>query len=199
MSRYIVHRLRNNIRLTGLTGLTSLTSPAVTLDGVKLAKSVVVLITTLVAMLVFTEPAHAYVGPGAGFAVVGSLGVIFVTFFLALVAILTWPFRTAWRFVRVRQLRRRTGTKRVIILGLDGMDPKLIRQWMAEGHMPNFKKLSETGTFSNLASTIPPISPVAWASFTTGVEPARHNIFDFLNRDMKSGMPILSSTACIPS
>jgi predicted AlkP superfamily phosphohydrolase/phosphomutase len=181
MSRYIVRSPEGN-HLSGRTP----------------AKYGGIVFAILVALLTFTESAQAYVGPGAGFAVVGSLGVIFVTFFLALVAILTWPFRAAWRFIRVRQLRKRTSTKRVIILGLDGMDPKLIRQWMAEGHMPHFKKLAETGTFSNLASTIPPISPVAWASFTTGVEPAGHNIFDFLNRDMKSGMPVLSSTDIRP-
>ena len=157
-----------------------------------------VVVTAIIALMTLSQPAEAYVGPGAGFAVVGSLGVIFVTFFLALIAILTWPFRAVWHFFRMRQVRRRTDTKRVIILGLDGMDPKLIRQWMAEGYMPNFKKLSETGTFSNIASTIPPISPVAWASFSTGVDPSGHNIFDFLNRDLKSGMPVLSSTDIRP-
>jgi len=145
-----------------------------------------------------SSPAAAYVGPGAGFAVVGSLGVIFVTFFLALIAILTWPFRAVWRFIRIRQLRKPTDTKRVIILGLDGMDPGLLSRWINAGHLPNFKRLAEAGAMAPLASTVPPISPVAWSSYATGTDPSRHNIFDFLNRDLKSGLPVLSSTDIKP-
>ena len=142
--------------------------------------------------------AEAYVGPGAGFAVVGSLGIIFVTFVLAFFAILTWPFRAAWRAIRIHQLRRKTDIKKVIVLGLDGLDPKLLKRWMDEGHLPNLKRLSEEGCFSPLASSVPPISPVAWSTYATGVDPSKHNIFDFLNRDLKSGMPLLSSTDIRP-
>ncbi len=153
---------------------------------------------TILLLTCLTTPALAYVGPGAGFAVVGSLGVIFVTFFLALIAILTWPFRAVWRFIRIRQIRKSTSTKRVIILGLDGMDPALLSKWMNEGHLPNFKKLADSGTYTPLASSVPPISPVAWSSYATGTDPSRHNIFDFLNRDLKSGLPVLSSTDIKP-
>ncbi|MCK4304102.1 MAG: alkaline phosphatase family protein [Candidatus Eisenbacteria sp.] len=138
--------------------------------------------------------AQAYVGPGAGFAVVGSLAVVLVTFILAFIAILTWPFRAVWRAIRIRHLRRSTDTKRVIILGLDGLDPVLLRRWMDDGQLPNFKRLAEQGTFRSLASSVPPISPVAWSTFATGVDASRHNIFDFLNRDLKSYLPVLSST-----
>lgn len=142
--------------------------------------------------------AAAYVGPGAGFAVVGSLGIIFVTFILAFFAILTWPFRAAYRAIRVRQLRKKTDIKKVIVLGLDGLDPKLLKRWMDEGHLPNLKKLADEGSFSPMASSVPPISPVAWSTYATGVDPSKHNIFDFLNRDLKSGMPVLSSTDIRP-
>lgn len=139
-------------------------------------------------------PAAAYIGPGAGFALATSVGVIFFTVFIALAAILTWPFRMLWRLVR-RPARPRAKIRRLIFLGLDGQDPKLTDRWMAEGKLPNFQKLAELGCYHRLRSTYPSISPVAWSSFATGVEPAKHNIFDFLSRDHRTYLPLLSSTS----
>ena len=82
--------------------------------------------------------------------------------------------------------------KRVIILGFDGMDPKLTEQWMEEGLLPNFKKLRETGDFKPLRTSIPPQSPVAWAEFVTGLNPGGHNIYDFIARDPSTYLPYLS-------
>jgi predicted AlkP superfamily phosphohydrolase/phosphomutase len=65
---------------------------------------------------------------------------------------------------------------------------------MKEGKLPNFEKLASQGSFVPLLTTCPSMSPVAWSSFATGVDPSRHNIFDFLNRDLNSYLPILSST-----
>ncbi|MBD3235999.1 MAG: nucleotide pyrophosphatase [Candidatus Eisenbacteria bacterium] len=150
------------------------------------------------AVLCLPSLAQAYVGPGAGFAVVGSLGILFVTFFLALIAIVTWPFRAVYRTIRKRTLRRKTTTKRVIILGLDGLDPVLMKRWMKAGHLPNFQKLAEQGTFTPLATAFPAMSPVAWSTFATGVDASKHNIFDFLNRDLRTHLPLLSSTEIRP-
>ena len=50
------------------------------------------------------------------------------------------------------------------------------------------------GCYSRLRTTYPALSPVAWSSFATGTNPARHNIFDFLNRDRRTYLPLLSST-----
>jgi predicted AlkP superfamily phosphohydrolase/phosphomutase len=65
---------------------------------------------------------------------------------------------------------------------------------MAEGRMPNLSKLAEEGHFSPLATACPSISPVAWSTYTTGVDASRHNIYDFLTRDPCSYMPALSSS-----
>ena len=86
---------------------------------------------------------------------------------------------------------RRAG-QRVFVLGFDGMDPTLARQYMAEGKLPNLKRLSETGTFAKLETTQPSESPVAWSSFATGVNPGKHNIYDFLVRDFQTYMPDLA-------
>ncbi|MEJ2338811.1 MAG: alkaline phosphatase family protein, partial [Gemmatimonadales bacterium] len=47
--------------------------------------------------------------------------------------------------------------------------------------------------YHRLATTFPSISPVAWSSFATGAHPAKHNIFDFLDRDRRTYLPQLSS------
>ncbi|HET7618820.1 MAG TPA: alkaline phosphatase family protein [Vicinamibacterales bacterium] len=79
--------------------------------------------------------------------------------------------------------------QRVFVLGFDGMDPTLARRWMDEGKLPNLKKLADEGTFRTLGSTQPSESPTAWSSFATGVNPGKHNIYDFLIRDFQTYAP----------
>lgn len=72
---------------------------------------------------------------------------------------------------------------KVIILGFDGMDPKIVDTLISEGKLPTFQRLKEAGYYSELETTIPPQSPVAWASFATGKNPSEHGIFDFISRN----------------
>jgi predicted AlkP superfamily phosphohydrolase/phosphomutase len=83
-------------------------------------------------------------------------------------------------------------TTQIVILGFDGADPKLAAKWMAEGHLPNLKHLAQTGTFQPLGTTNPPESPVAWATFATGLNPGGTGIFDFLRRDPQTYLPELA-------
>ena len=99
----------------------------------------------------------------------------------------------AWQIVRRRQGFRNARVKKLIFLGLDGLDPRLTEQFMAEGKLPNLSRLKQAGGFRRLRTTFPALSPVAWSTFATGVNPAKHNIFDFLNRNLKSYVPELSS------
>jgi predicted AlkP superfamily phosphohydrolase/phosphomutase len=138
--------------------------------------------------------AHAYIGPGAGFAFAGSMLVLLVTFVLALVIILTWPFRLFIRLITVGNPYKAATAKRVVILGLDGMDPGLATRYMREGRLPNFLKLAERGVFRPLDTSVPSMSPVAWSTFATGVDASRHCIYDFLTRDPCTYAPVLSST-----
>lgn len=78
---------------------------------------------------------------------------------------------------------------RVVVLGFDGADAKLAAQWMDEGKLPNLAKLRSEGTFSPLRSTIPSQTPVSWSTFSTGLNPGRHSIFDFLKRDTATYRP----------
>jgi predicted AlkP superfamily phosphohydrolase/phosphomutase len=144
-------------------------------------------------LVVAATPAHAYIGPGAGFALLSSFLVVFTTIILAVLSILTWPFRTLWRAMR-RQSRARPWIKRLVIVGFDGKDPALTDRLMAEGKLPNLARLAERGCYHRLRTTYPSISPAAWSSFGTGVHPAKHRIFDFLERDQKTYLPVLSST-----
>ncbi len=135
----------------------------------------------------------SYVGPGAGFAFLGSFLSLLTGFFLGAFSLLSWPFRIVWRMVRRRGGFRNAKVKKVIFLGMDGLDPKLAERFMAEGKLPNLSRLREQGSYSRLRTTFPALSPVAWSTFATGVNPARHNIFDFLNRNTKSYVPELAA------
>ncbi|KQC14196.1 MAG: hypothetical protein APR56_04310 [Methanosaeta sp. SDB] len=88
--------------------------------------------------------------------------------------------------------------KKVIVLAIDGMDPRIVQSMMDRGELPHFKKLAEMGGFKNPWSSIPPQSPVAWANFITGQNPGGHAIFDFIHRDPANYMPFLSLTETIP-
>lgn len=94
--------------------------------------------------------------------------------------------------------KMRDMNEKVIVIGFDGMDPKLLREYMGEGVLPNFKKLSEQGTFVPLGTTNPPESPVAWASFQTGGNPGVHNIYDFLTRSTETYLPNLGMVVQTP-
>lgn len=138
-------------------------------------------------------PLGAYVGPGAGFAFLSSFLVLFLTFLMALFTFLSWPFRFLWKVIRGQRAYRKSSIDRLVILGLDGMEPTLAEKFMAEGKLPNLARLKKEGSYARLRTTTPAISPVAWSSFMTGSEPSKHNIFDFLSRDPRTYLPDLSS------
>ncbi len=147
----------------------------------------------LALLLSFAIPLSAYIGPGAGFAFLSSFLVLFLTFFLAIFSFLSWPFRFLLRMIRGQKAYKKSHINRLIVLGLDGMDPVLIEKYTSEGKLPHLSDLAQKGSYQKLETTIPSISPVAWSSFMTGCHPAKHNIFDFLSRDPKTYLPDLSS------
>ena len=80
---------------------------------------------------------------------------------------------------------------KIVILGFDGMDPDLVQRWVAGGRLPNLKRLITEGGLYPLTTTHSAESPTAWASFATGVNPGKHNIYDFLVRDTSTYLPDL--------
>lgn len=154
----------------------------------------------LLMLLPASVPLFAYVGPGAGFAFAGSFLFIFAAFFLAFFNFLTFPIRALIRFLKRFKTLRHARYKRVIVIGFDGMDYNRLSKFMKEGKsFPNFEKLAREGTFAPLWSTEPPISPVAWSTFSTGVNPGKHNIFDFLTTDRHTYMPRMSGSDIMPA
>ena len=149
---------------------------------------VFVILTLLVAPLL-----NAYIGPGAGFAFLSSFLVLFLTFFLAVFSFLSWPFRFLIRLIKGQKAYKKSHINKLIVLGLDGMDPVLVEKFMSQGKLPHLSKLAKQGSYAKLETTIPSISPVAWSSFMTGCHPAKHNIFDFLSRNANTYLPDLSS------
>lgn len=133
----------------------------------------------------------AYIGPGAGFAFAGSVLSVVLAFLAALGSFCILPFRMLLRAFRGKQGYRKAKVGRLIFVGLDGLDAQLTERYMEMGLLPNLVRLKETGSYSRLRTTYPALSPVAWSTFATGVSPAKHNIFDFLNRSLKSYAPEL--------
>jgi len=90
--------------------------------------------------------------------------------------------------------RAQTGTPpNVVVLGIDGMDPRLLEGFVARGLMPHFARLMQEGNYRHLGTSTPPQSPVAWSNFITGMDPGGHGIFDFIHRNPKTYAPLFSA------
>jgi predicted AlkP superfamily phosphohydrolase/phosphomutase len=70
-------------------------------------------------------------------------------------------------------------SEKVIVVGLDGATFDLLLPWIEEGILPAMAKIMKEGVWGTLESTIPPLTPPAWASFITGTNPGKHGIYDF--------------------
>ncbi len=71
---------------------------------------------------------------------------------------------------------------RVVIIGLDGATWDLLDPWMEAGDLPNLKAFRDGAVYGEMNSVIPYLSPPAWTSAVTGVNPGRHGIYDFQRR-----------------
>jgi predicted AlkP superfamily phosphohydrolase/phosphomutase/tetratricopeptide (TPR) repeat protein len=72
---------------------------------------------------------------------------------------------------------------RVLVLGLDGLDPRAVDLLVAEGKLPNFAKLKREGASGTLKSRQPLLSPVVWTTVATGKLPEQHGIGHFVALD----------------
>jgi predicted AlkP superfamily phosphohydrolase/phosphomutase len=145
-------------------------------------------------LLVAPATAHAYIGPGAGFALVSSFLTLIVAFVTALLALLVYPVRALVRRARRKRVPRAARFRKVIVLGLDGLEPTIVERMLAEGRLPHLQRMRERGGYARLGTSTPALSPVAWSTFATGCDSSRHGIWDFLTRDRNSYLPRLSSS-----
>jgi hypothetical protein len=101
----------------------------------------------------------AYIGPGAGFAFLGSFLSLLSGIVLSAASLLALPFRMLWRLARRRQGFKKAQVRRVIFLGLDGLDPRLTDKYLAEGKLPHLAKLRDQGSYHRLRTTFPHCRP----------------------------------------
>lgn len=82
------------------------------------------------------------------------------------------------------RLKTKKGSRRrVLVISLDGTPFTFMQRMISEGRMPNLAKLTASGAFKRMNSVYPTVSSVAWSSFMTGQNPAKHGIFGFVDRD----------------
>jgi len=77
-------------------------------------------------------------------------------------------------------------TDKLIVVGVDGMDPRLTKKYLDMGLMPNTKKLCELGSAREdlvLLGGLPTVTPPMWTTLSTGANPSTHGITDFFNQD----------------
>ncbi len=86
------------------------------------------------------------------------------------------------------------GRKRLIVLGIDGMDPATVDLLMSEGKLPNFAKLRQQGAYGRLLSQKPILSPIIWTTIATGKSPREHKIghFTAINESSGERLPVTS-------
>ena len=79
--------------------------------------------------------------------------------------------------------------ERVILIGVDGGDGRLVEQYMDEGRLPNMARLREQGSFARLGTQVPNESPTAWAALNSGRNPGETGVAGFIRRNLPGGMP----------
>jgi predicted AlkP superfamily phosphohydrolase/phosphomutase len=79
-----------------------------------------------------------------------------------------------------RQQRR----PRVAVVALDGVPHTFVQRLFAAGELPNLRAIAEAGPMVQMDTAVPNVSSVAWASFMTGTNPGKHNIYGFLDRHL---------------
>src|SRR5437868_13910998 len=83
---------------------------------------------------------------------------------------------------------------KVIVVGLDGLEPSIVERMLERNELPNFANLRRTGSYVRLRTTYPAETPVAWSSFATGTNPGGHGVFDFICRDASTYLPDIALT-----
>lgn len=146
-----------------------------------------------------------YIDPGTGFTIT-TVGGLLLAFLSGILGVLLLFFKRIFKFfknhrrfviivllliivlttgiiVLMMHKEKSTFDKKIIILGLDALSPRVIEPLMNEGRLKNFARLKQTGSYHPLQTTNPPQSPVAWSAFSTGQNPGKNGIFDFITRD----------------
>ncbi len=77
-----------------------------------------------------------------------------------------------------------------VVIGWDGATFDLLLPWVEQGLLPNLARMLERGSARRLRSVIPPVSPAAWVSIMTGMNPGKHGVLDFKEFDATDYVPL---------
>jgi len=66
---------------------------------------------------------------------------------------------------------------KVIVIGLDGASFNLISPWIAEGYLPNIKKIMLNGVYGRMESCLPPVTVPNWKCYSTGKNPGKLGVY----------------------
>ena len=148
------------------------------------------------------KEAFAYIDPGNGFTFFQNTSFLWPAILSLIGFVLLWikfAKRFFWIIIVIfiiiiggMMIGKKGVNKKVIIIGVDAMDPNITERLMNEGKLPNLSGLKNNGSYSRFQTTYPAESVVAWSSFSTGLNPGGHGVFDFIMRAPSDYMPFLS-------
>jgi len=69
---------------------------------------------------------------------------------------------------------------KLLLIGWDAADWKIVAPLLAKGLMPSLKKLIDKGVYGNMSTMNPPYSPMLWSSVATGKTPDKHGVLGFI-------------------
>ncbi len=69
--------------------------------------------------------------------------------------------------------------RNIVIIGMDAATLSDTRRWAREGHLPNLQQFFDEGAHGVLRTVTPTMSPAAWSTFATGLNPGKHGVLDF--------------------
>lgn len=90
---------------------------------------------------------------------------------------------------------------RTLVIGLDGTTFRILDPLLAQGKLPNLKRLIDRGVRGTLLSTKPPVTVPAWTTFATGVHPGKHGCYDFFlpGKSIRDFRPATSAEIKVPT
>ncbi len=91
--------------------------------------------------------------------------------------------------IKIKTLKK----NKVVVVGWDSADWKIIDKLMANGLMPAIKSIVDNGVRGKLATLDPPLSPMLWTSMATGKRPYDHGVLGFVEPDGNGGIRSVSS------
>lgn len=98
--------------------------------------------------------------------------------------------------IKTKAIQRKMTKKKLLLIGWDAADWKIIGPLLAKGQMPALKKVIDNGVYGNMSTMNPPYSPMLWSSVATGKTPDKHGVLGFIELlpDLKGVRPVTANS-----